>query len=291
MRNFLNAKVVVGISALVVLGLILFFVLSKDDPEVVPVANIPEITYPIKSVIGKSVEGREIEAFKYGNGKTHIVFVGGVHGGYEWNSILLSYEIKDYLDANPGLVPDNVTLTIIPSANPDGMYKIAKKEGRFLATDIPAGTNSIGRFNANAVDLNRNFDCKWQPKSTWQNKTVSAGAKVFSEPESLGIRDFVMSNNPVAVVFWHSQSGAVYASQCEDGILPETLSIMNVFAKASGYKAVPKFDAYQTTGDAESWLAKIGIPSITVELKNHQDTDFKENLAGLQALLKYYADK
>ena len=291
MRNFFNSRAVLVVGAiLIVLGLVLFFIFNKKTPEVVPVV-LPVVSYPIKSVIGKSVEGRDINAYRYGNGTTHLVFVGGVHGGYEWNSILVAYEIKDYIDANPNLVPANVTLTIIPSANPDGMYKIVKKEGRFTAKDIPAGTNSTGRFNANAVDLNRNFDCKWQPKSTWQSKTVSAGTKAFSEPESIAIRDFATSNNPVAIVFWHSQSGAVYASQCEKGILPETLNIMEVFAKASGYKAVPEFDAYQTTGDSEAWLAKIGIPSLTVELKNHENTDFKENLAGLQALLKYYSKK
>ncbi|TSC70441.1 MAG: peptidase M14 carboxypeptidase A [Parcubacteria group bacterium Gr01-1014_46] len=286
-------RVVLGIIVFVLLGIgLLFYVFYKKSPPtvkvIVPVANIG----PVHTFVGKSVEGRNIEAFKYGSGKTHLVFVGGVHGGYEWNSIVLAYKFMDYLEANPSAIPKNMTVTVIPNANPDGLFKIIGKEGRFTSLDIPTGvTTSPGRFNANGIDLNRNFDCKWQPKSIWQNKTVSAGTQPFSEPEAVAIRDFAVNNNPVAIVFWHSQSGAVYASQCEEGILPETLSIMNIFAKASGYKAVPEFDAYETTGDSEAWLAKIGIPSITVELKTHEGIDWEQNLAGAKALFKYYEER
>ena len=180
-------------------------------------------------------------------------------------------------------------MTVVPSANPDGVYKVIGKIGRFTSADVPSGISTVpGRFNAHGIDLNRNFDCKWKPKSTWQNKIVSGGTKPFSEPEAVVIRNFVLENNPEAVVFWHSQSNAVYASQCEAGILPETLNIMNVYSRASGYPAVPSFDAYETSGDAEGWLASIGIPAITVELKTHETIEWEQNLAGIKAILEYY---
>ncbi|MDO8590624.1 MAG: M14 family metallopeptidase, partial [bacterium] len=141
---------------------------------------------------------------------------------------------------------------------------------------------------ANEVDLNRNFDCKWKPKGTWRGKTVSAGSEPFSEPEARVIRDFVLKNSPEAVVFWHSQSNAVYASQCQTGILPKTLTIMNAYSKASGYPAVKEFDAYVTTGAADDWLASINIPAITVELKTHETVEWERNLAGIKALFEYY---
>ncbi|MCK4918728.1 MAG: hypothetical protein KAS02_03010, partial [Candidatus Pacebacteria bacterium] len=117
---------------------------------------------------------------------------------------------------------------------------------------------------------------------------VSAGTSPFSEPEAQAIRDFVLENNPQAVIFWHSQANAVYASECENGVLPETLDIMNTYAKASDYKAISSFDAYEVTGDAEGWLASINIPAITVELEDHESIDWKRNLAGVKALLEYY---
>lgn len=274
------------------IGLIVFLTFLTFRKKVEPVPAVPivvEDTGPKQTVIGKSVEGRNIDAYTYGTGTTSLVFVGGIHGGYEWNSVVLAYEVMDYLKANPTVVPSDLTVTVIPSLNPDGVFKIIGKEGRFTASDVPSKVSTApGRFNAHIVDLNRNFDCKWQPKSTWQSKVVSAGSKVFSEPESQALRDFVLKNKPTAVVFWHSQSGAVYASSCEKGTLPETVTLMNAYAKASGYKAVETFDAYVTTGDAEAWLAKIGIPAITVELTTHETIELEKNLSGIKALFEYY---
>lgn len=268
-----------------VLGALAYFSFSKKP---LPTPEVVE-TSPVTTVIGKSVEGRDIEAYTYGKGDLHLAFIGGIHGGYEWNTTVLAYEFIDYLDANLESIPENLTVTVIPNANPDGIYKIIGKEGRFSKLDVPTNKpTSLGRFNANGVDLNRNFDCQWKPKGTWRNNVVSAGTKVFSEPEAIAIRDFVLEKKPRAVIFWHSQSDTVYASQCETGILPETLDLMNIYAKAAKYKAVPSFDAYEISGDAESWLASIGIPSITVELKTHETVEFEQNLAGIKAIFEYY---
>ena len=49
------------------------------------------------------------------------------------------------------------------------------------------------------------------------------------------------------------------------------------------------FNFYETTGDMTNWLAKKGIPAISVLLTNHKDTEWSKNKAGIDALLKYYA--
>jgi predicted deacylase len=251
---------------------------------------VETVQTPVETIIGKSVEGREIKAYTYGTGKTHLLFVGGVHGGYEWNSVLLAYNFIDYLNTNISYFPEFLTVTVIPAVNPDGVYKVIGKEGRFAFADVATSTSvtGIGRFNSNNVDLNRNFDCKWKSQSTWKNNIVSAGTKAFSEPEAAALQGFVLKNKPTAVIFWHSMSNAVYASECKNGILPETRNIMNTYAKAAGYPAVDTFDSYEITGDAEGWLASINIPAITVELKTHESVEWEKNLAGIKALFKYY---
>ena len=200
MKNSFTRWAIISIIilVLVVAGL---FVFSKPQNKVLPI--VPPIIKTesvgaVHTVIGKSVQGRNIDAYTYGNGKTQLVFVGGIHGGYEWNTVLLAYDFLDYLDANPEAIPANLTVTVIPSANPDGVYKVVGKEGRFTIADVSTSTAVLtsGRFNADDVDLNRNFDCKWQPESTWQSKTVSAGTSPFSEPEALAIRDFILKTNP-----------------------------------------------------------------------------------------------
>jgi len=298
MRTFFFKRAIATSIIFVILGvgaIVYFLFFNKAELDTVILDN-PIGHVLSQRVIGKSVEGRNIDAYTYlpsadveGSDAIHIVFVGGVHGGYEWNSVLLAYRFLDYLEANPSVIPSNITVTVIPSANPDGVYKVVGKEGRFTVADVPDDVATApGRFNANEVDLNRNFDCKWKPESKWRDAVVSAGTSAFSEPEAIAIRDFVLEKTPDAVIFWHSQANSVYASECEDGILPETLDIMNAYANASGYSPVSSFDAYETTGDAEGWLASIGIPAITVELKTHETVEWEENLRGIKAFFEYY---
>jgi hypothetical protein len=278
----------------------LFLLLKKESREIPEIVEeIVEVETeaisldPQVEIVGNSVEGRIIESYTFGESSdNNLLFVGGIHGGYEWNSVLLAYYIIDYLTLNKDVVPEGMQVTIVPSLNPDGLYKVVGKEGRFSQLDIPVGTDeSIGRFNANGIDLNRNFACNWKPESSWRGNVVSAGTIAFSEPESRAIRDLVTLKSPEAVVFWHSQGNAVYASECNDGILPETIDIMNTYSKASGYSAIPTFDAYEISGDAEGWLASIGVPAITVELKTHETIEGIENIAGFKSLIEYYKNK
>ena len=285
-------KIIAVVVALVVLFIAGVVIVIKSNPKRVPEASVvvEEKSIPQVHIIGNSVEGRPLEAHTYGNGATHLVFVGGIHGGYEWNSVVLSYAFIDYLTAHPEMIPKNITITVIPSANPDGVHAVTGKEGHFTLEDVSTETKILesGRFNAHDVDINRNFDCKWKPKSTWRSKTVNAGTGAFSEPEAKAIQNFMLKTRPTAVVFWHSKSNAVYASQCESGILGETLTIMNLYANASGYPPVKTFDAYEVTGAADDWLASIGIPAITVELQTHEVIEWEKNMAGIKALIEHY---
>jgi hypothetical protein len=264
------------LGAIVILGI---SIITHTPPEPAPApvptpapAVAPETPTPTstQSVIGTSVEGRPIEVFTFGTGDTPVLFVGGIHGGYEWNSIELAYEMIDHFSSLPESPYQDLTIHIVPNLNPDGLHLATGLEGRFTAADIPNNDmheTGLGRFNANNVDLNRNFACKWAPESSWRGQTVSAGTAPFSEPEAATLRDYVVAIEPVAAVFWHSRANNVYASECEEGVLPDTLTIMNLYATAGSYGAVPVFDAYPVTGDAEGWLASLNIPAILEHLQ------------------------
>ena len=273
---------------IILIGTVVLFAPSSEAPTVQTVEETKRL-----EVIGTSTLGRTISAYTYGKGEKKLLFVGGIHGGYEWNSVLLAYQAIDYLETNPDSVPSNLTITIIPVLNPDGLFEVTGKEGRFVFGDASSDATILasGRFNANNVDLNRNFDCKWQATSTWRSSPVSAGTAPFSEAEARALRDYVLQHSPSAVVFWHSQANAVYASECHNGVLPETLSVMNAYALAAGYKAVSSFDAYPVTGDAEGWLASINIPAITVELSSHTSVEWEKNLAGIKAVFDLYSTR
>jgi len=260
---------------------------TQGDDEVV----VQEQKNEKESIIGTSVDGRNITAYHYGSGDTELLLIGGIHGGYEWNTVLLAYDTMDYLKENPDIVPENVKVTIIPVLNPDGLYKTVGTTVRFIKADVPAeiADTVSGRFNANNVDLNRNFDCDWQSTGTWQDKTVSGGSKAFSEPEARAVKDYVEKHNPSAVVVYYSAAGGVFASSCHNGILPETQTIMNTYANVSGYPAYEEFDYYKITGDMVNWFAGESIPAISVLLTNHTDVEFDKNRKGIESLLEHYA--
>ncbi len=259
-----------------------------DTKETVKPKDIATTSDKSMDIIGKSVEGRKIKSFTFGTGSTSVLFVGGMHGGYEWNSVLLAYEIMDEIEKKNIKIPDNVTVHVIPNLNPDGLFVATGLIGKFKANDIKDNKMHIsgaGRFNANNVDLNRNFDCNWKKQSSWKNNLVSAGTKPFSEPEARALRNYVEKIKPKAVIFWHSKANKVYASECNNGVLPGTIKLMNTYADNANYGKVKKFTAYPITGDAEGWLASINIPAITVELGSRTDTELNKNVKGVQAVI------
>ena len=282
-------RIFITLVVLIIVGVGVYILpnILKKEPAPAP-EPAPEKPVEIES-IGTSVEGRNINRYSYETGEKHLVFVGAIHGGYEWNSALLSYELIDYLNENQNTIPENIKVTVIPVLNPDGLYKIVGTTDRFAISSVPPTEQTTsGRFNANEVDLNRNFDCNWQATGTWRGNTVSAGASAFSEPEARAFRDFILKEKPTAVIMFHSASGAVYGSECNAGILGETLAVMNTYSQTSGYPAIESFEAYPVAGDAEGWLAKMGIPAVTVELSTHETVEWEKNKLGILALFELY---
>ena len=244
-----------------------------------------------RTEIGESVEGNPIAAYHFGQGENEVLIVGGIHGGYSWNTSLLAYELVDYLDTHPKMIPESVTVTVIPSLNPDGLKNTVGSYGRFEAEDallLGERERIAGRFNANSVDLNRNFDCDWEAEGVWRNQAVSGGDEAFSEPEAAALLSYVDDYTPVAAIVLFGAEGKVYPSACGGAPSSESRSLASTYAKAANYPTESEFDAYAITGDVVNWLAKENIPAISVLLSTHTDTEFEKNLAGLEAVLETY---
>ena len=314
----MNSKnLIIAVIVIVVIAIAGFFIIqmpatdtfindtkSEDTPIAVePDGEISDTAEPTtenvvvergdETKIGTSVDGAAITAYHFGNGDTEILLVGGVHGGYSWNTALLAYQLVDYFDANPSLVPENVTLTIIPVMNPDGLKNTVGTVGRFspaAATGLTEAIRVAGRFNADEVDLNRNFDCEWSETSTWQNRNVSGGDAPFSEPETAALRDYIETSKPAAAVVWFSAEGKVYPSACGGTPSQESTTLAKTFATAAKYPTAQEFNAYTINGDMVNWMAKQNIPAISVLLTDHTNTEFEKNKAGVEALLKSYAN-
>jgi len=288
-------KLTFAVILIIIIGLLIFFFTRNGKTEEVVIApensdqseemNEDDVLQEAvdtkadgKTTIGTSVEGKEIVAYHYGNleASKELLFIGGIHGSYSRNTVTLANELRDYLEKNSDVIPEGYMATIIPVMNPDGYAKTT------------ASQSTEGRFNANDVDLNRNFDCQWSSTSKWKNQTVSGGTAAFSEPEAEAVRDYFAANQIEGVVVYYAAAGGVFASNCSDAVMPETLALTNAYAKASGYKAFESFDFYEITGDMVNWFAKNNVPAISVLLSGYDSTEFAKNKAGVEAFFNYY---
>lgn len=237
-------------------------ILTGDETET--------LTYASETVIGKSVNGTDIVAYHFGNGSDEVLLIGGVHGSYSANTAELAEEFVAYFSDNESVVPEGVRVTVIPVVNPDGL----------------AAGGTTGRFNANTVDLNRNFGCDWAATSMWREQEVSGGNAPYSEPEAAAIRNYIEEVNVVGAVVWFAAEGKVYPSACEGTPSNESVTLAATFANAAGYGVEAEFDAYQINGDMTNWLADEGIAAISVLLTDRQGIEWDKNEAGVKALLE-----
>lgn len=251
------------------------------EPSPVPPTETLEVLltpYPDEGefTIGQSVEGRDVDAWRFKGSDTptaSIVLVGGIHGGYEANTIALSEQLIAYFRINPEDILPEIELVIIPNANPDG-----------LAT----GRNLQGRFNANGVDLNRNWGCDWSETAYLGQSSVNPGPRPFSEPESVALRQFFIAEEPDAVLFYHSSLGGIFLGECGGGEAAEWLG--DLLSESTGYPHYDDFTFYEVTGDASNWLAERDIPAAIIELYSKDDAEFDENFAGVMALQCHFAE-
>jgi hypothetical protein len=214
-------------------------------------------------------------AYRLGIGESARFIVGAIHGGYEWNTTEVVSRTLEYFREYPDQIPANVSLYLIPCANPDG---------------YAAGTDAVvGRMNANGVDLNRNWDYTWQPTATHGTRPVSAGAAPFSEPETALLRDLFLEKEVEAVIFYHSAMGVVFSGA--DRVNSATYELTEVIAAATGYRHQTEGVPGQiTTGDAIDWLSMIGVAGTEIELTSHasvSEQEWQRNLEGIVAFLTW----
>ena len=244
---------------------------APPEPEPPAPAATPQPFFEGPWTYGTSFGGRPLRAYRLGTGPSARAIIGGIHGGYEWNTVVLVSETLSHLQDNPTLVPPNVTLFVIPCANPDG---------------YAAGTDRVvGRMNGNDVDLNRNWDYNWQPTATHGTRPVSAGSAPFSEPETAALRDFILERDLEATIFYHSANKRIfYGLETERSA---TYELALAVSEATGYPVAATMPGQVTTGNAVDWMSAEGLAGIEVELTTHEDIEWERNLRGLQAFLQW----
>ena len=231
---------------------------------------------PRPTIIGYSLAGRRIEVYSFGWGEREYLIVAGIHGGYEGNTIALANELITYIHENPGAIPTDVTLHIIRNMNPDG-------EARDNGVD--------GRVNNNGVDLNRNFPsenwtAEWDRDGCWIYRPTTAGRYGGSEPETRSVMSFIRSRDLEALISYHSAALGVFP-----GGVPWTgpsKRLAQALSKATGYPYPPVDTGCEYTGTLADWAVENEVgAAVDMELANHRDSDFEENLKALKVFLSF----
>ena len=201
-------------------------------------------------VIGYSVKGRPIVAYYYGSGATTILFTGGIHGS-EPSSTSTMQTWASHLDTYAYKIPANKQVVIVPNVNPDG---------------IAAGS----RYNANGVNLARNFaasDWATDIETTTGILAGGGGLAPVSEPETRALANLTTQLNPRLEVSFHAQGRLVGANDFAD-----SHAIGSVYASLTGYSTMFGSSAedimgYGFSGQYEIWIGeRLGKPALLIEL-------------------------
>jgi protein MpaA len=231
---------------------------------------------PAAVAIGHSVLGAPISAYSYGQGEVQYLIVAGIHGGNEGNTVDLANQLLVYVSEHPEFIPSDAVLFIVPDMNPDAVAR---------------GRNADARVNANGVDLNRNFPTSnwvpdWDHEDCWNERPTTGGGSGGSEPETRAVMNFILSHRIQAMISYHSAALGVFPGgnpwQSASEALAEEL------AKATGYPYPPIDIGCTYTGTLADWAVENSVgAAVDMELTNHSDIDFDQNLKALKVLLSF----
>ena len=164
-------------------------------------------------LLGRSWQGRPIEAVEVGNRSgTRVLVVGCIHGN-ETAGIGIARALER-------LSPRDLDLWIVPDLNPDG-----------VAADT--------RQNGHGVDLNRNFPWRWRP----MGGVYDSGPRPLSEREARIAHALIVRLHPRLTVWFHQHLDMVWASGGDR-------RSEKTFARVSG---LPYHPMPQLAGSAISW--------------------------------------
>lgn len=216
----------------------------------------PSITNAQKIVYGISGRGRELAAYKVGNGSNSLVFVCAIHGWEDnWaaDGIELTRIGNGLIEHFQNAGTNNWSLYIIPVANPDGLSEGFTNNG-------PGRCTIVG-----AVDCNRDFPLGFSPGGV---PRYHSGSEPLSVSESKSLHDFIQgvknrTSGEMCVIDLHGWEGAAIGNP-EIG---EYFRNQFGFGQRSGYG--------DNRGFMIGWAKSIGAKAALIELpgstKSHSD--------------------
>lgn len=246
--------------------------------------------------IGQTVDGNKLYDFRVGNpsAERHLLVFGGIHAREYITAQLVMRQLVQLLsDQSTNGSYENIAVRellsnteihFIPMANPDGIgisqlgleglrteavretvRQIAEKDGKALTESYLRQWKS----NANGVDLNRNFDARWESYNDHLGHASAdhyKGTAPECELESKALADLTRQFQFDATLSYHTQGEVIYWNFGQEGELKNmSLLLANRVSELTGYRLDGNFQALDTAGYKDWAISKLGIPSLTIE--------------------------
>jgi len=248
-----------------------------------------------KDSIGTSIEGRTIWAFKVSDNpaqdedEPEILYTGLTHAreplGMMNQFYFVQWLMENYSTNNVAeYLVNNRELWFIPVINPDGYVyneSIAPNGGGMHRKN--RRDTGCGNGTQRGIDLNRNYGYEWGADDNGSSpnpcSNVFRGDSTFSEPETQGIRDFILGHEFSNVLHYHSYSNVLIHSFGNDSLPaePDLTTLREIgweMSKYNGYQVGTGYETigYGVNGDAVDWsYGTAGLISYTPEVGSYQD--------------------
>lgn len=231
------------------------------------------------SIAGKTVLGRNIYRWSciFDDARPFVLLNAGVHAreyvGCDVMIKLIELIESDYENLKLIGTPN---IIILPMVNADGIELVKRgvqsvpKDMREKLLKINNGNYdfSLYKANANGVDINNNFDAKWerQKGSKVPCSNGYKGKKPFSEPETQVLVQETKMFNPALTLSFHTKGEEVYYNFYQRGARYwRDRKIAKLVASTLGYKI--KNVQRVSSGGYKDWcVSALKIPALTVEL-------------------------
>ncbi len=227
-------------------------------------------------VVGYSLLGKPIYGAHIGNYTGNQILIEGAIHAREWVTTPLLVDMVKYLQNTP----INGGMFFVPMVNPDGVKLVldgavglpCEKLREFLI-NVNEGSEdfSLWKADANAVDLNVNFDALWGGGS--QNVFCPApgnfvGYYPNSEREVRDLIAFTLKNQPKGTLSFHTKGEVIYYGfeTLTPAQTERDLNIANQLSQINGYEVIK---TENSTGGYSDWVSQnLQVPAFTIEVGN-----------------------
>lgn len=265
------------------------------------------------SVLTTTADSRNVYDISVGSPESdnQYIVTGSIHAREYITTKLVMMLMVDLLD----LMDEDSDFLIhfVPMINPDGVSisQMGKKgiKSDFILSQVEQIAQNDGssiedreylrqwKSNANGVDLNRNFDAKWDEfeGNPYPSSERYKGSFPGSENEAAALISLTQNYPIKKTISYHTKGNVIYWYFAQTGeLLEETENFATRISNSTGYVMDADFESLDPAGYKDWAIYQMKIPSITIEVgtgenpvSEHQiDEIYERNKEVLNILLE-----